>query len=76
MFYFCFTCTKLAVENLHGLKELHYCLPRPFIKMIKVNKFAVVLTKARKGFTEIKNMDIQVSEANTIKNTNIFEILK
>ena len=44
--------------------------------MIKVNKFAVVLTKARKGFTEIKNIDIQVSEANTIKNTNIFDILK
>ena len=54
MFYFYVTCTKPAVEELHSLKELHYCLPRPFIMMIKVNYFAVDLTKAGKGFKEIK----------------------
>ena len=76
MFYSYLTCTKPAVEKLHGLKELHYCLPRPFIRTIKVNDFAIDLAKAGKGFKEIKNIFKQVYGANTIKNTNIFDNLK
>ena len=80
MFYYCLTCTKLAVEKLNGLKETHYCLPRPFIRMIQVNKFAVNLAKAGKGFKEIKTMVEQVYGENTIKNglahAHILDILK
>ena len=44
--------------------------------MIKGNNFAVDIAKAGKGFKEIKNIFKQVYGANTIKNTNIFDILK
>ena len=65
MFNFNVTRTKPAVEKLHSLKELHYCLPRPFIRMVKVNDFTVDLAKAGKGFKEIKNIFKQVYGANT-----------
>ena len=76
MYCFGVICTRLVVAKLHGLKDPHYCSPRPFIRMIKLKDFAVDLAKAGKGFKEIKTMIEQVYGIKMIVKTLLFDILK